>query len=93
MLAFVVGSLPGTSVDQLVVIPQPRTGQVLYDKNATGAFSPVTGQDYLDGVVLIDRSRTATDDRLQVLDGNGDLDNPTYEGPVAPLLCGVRECG
>lgn len=93
VLAFVIDSLPGTTTDLLVVVPQPRTGQVLYDDDATGAFRPITGQDQLNGVVLIDRSKTATSDRLELLDGNGNLDAPTYKGPVAPLLCGLKECG
>jgi hypothetical protein len=93
VLAFLITSLPGTSVDQLVVIPQPRTGQVLYDASGRGPFRPVTGQDHLDGVVVIDRAKDAIDDRLQLLDGNGDLDHPTFEGLVFGLLCGSVECG
>ena len=93
VLAFVVSSSPGSSVDELVVIPQPGTGQVLYSPQSTGAFKPVTGQGHLDGVVIIDRSTTPGGDRLQLLDGDGDLNNPTYEGPVLPLLCGNKGCG
>lgn len=93
VLAFLLGNLPGTSVDFLVVVPDPRTGQVSYDTDATGSFRPVTGQDHLDGVVMIDRAKTASTDRIEVIDGNGDLDNPLYRGPVTPLLCGLRECG
>ncbi len=93
VLAFVLGSQPGSTTDLLVVVPTPRTGQVSYDADATGAFTPISGQDYLDGVVLIDRDPRATNDRLEVLDGNGDLDRPNYRGPVAPLLCGAKECG
>lgn len=92
VLAFQVPDAAGTSY-LLAVVPQPQTGQVLYDDNSTGAFRPVTGQDQRDGVVLIDRSPRATNDRLQLLDGNGDLDHPTFEGSVASLLCGARECG
>lgn len=92
VLAFVVPNLQGMS-DLLVVVPQPNTGQVLYDDNGAGAFRPITGQDQRDGVVLIDRSTRATNDRLQLLDGNGNLNQPTFEGPVAPLLCGLKGCG
>ncbi|MCU1587994.1 MAG: hypothetical protein JWN31_1487 [Frankiales bacterium] len=91
VLAFSVPNLAGMS-DLLVVVPQPNTGQVLYDDGA-GAFRPITGQDQRDGVVLIDRSVNATNDRLELLDGNGDMGHPTFEGPVAPLLCGIKECG
>jgi hypothetical protein len=66
---------------------------VSYDPDATGAFRPVTGQDHLDGVVLIDRAKDASADRLEVLDGNGSSDAPLYRGAVAPLLCGLKECG
>lgn len=93
VLAFLLGNLPGTSVDQLVVVPDPLSGQVSYDTDASGSFRPVTGQDHLDGVVLIDRAKDASNDRLEVLDGNGDLDDPLYRGAVAPLLCGLKECG
>ena len=91
-LAFLLTDLPGTSTEQLVVIPTPRTGLVSYDDNATGAFRAITAQDYLEGVVIIDRRIGETDDRLEILDGNGDLDNPTYRGPVAPFLCGIKSC-
>lgn len=93
VLAFLINSLPGTPTDLLVVVPAPRTSQVLYDDNATGTFRPVS-TDGADGVVLIDRSRTASADRLQLLTGNGDpATDVTYEGPVAPLLCGSKGCG
>lgn len=93
VVLFDLSNMPGSSREQLVVVPQPGTGQVLYDDNATGAFRPVTGQDALDGVVVIDRTPGDTDDRLQLLDGNGNTDAPTYQGPVLPLLCGSKECG
>ena len=92
MLAFVVPNLAGIE-RPAGRRPQPNTGQVLYDDNGTGAFRPDHRAGPLDGVVLIDRSPRATDDRLQLLDGNGDMDHPTFEGPVAPLLCGLKECG
>lgn len=88
-LVALLTDVPGTSVDLLVVVPVPTTGQVSYAAAATGAFRPVTGQDHLDGVVLIDRAKDASKDRLEILDGNGDLDKPLYRGPVATLLEGV----
>ena len=92
VLAFVIDSLPGTT-DLLVVIPRPGTGQVSYAPDGTGAFSPVaSGRSDLNGVALIDRSRTPGADRLEILDGDGNLDRPLYRGPVAPLLCGDKEC-
>ncbi|MCW2542781.1 MAG: hypothetical protein JWM40_333 [Frankiales bacterium] len=92
LLAFVVPNLAGMS-DLLIVVPQPATGQVLYASSGTGAFRPITDQSRFDGVVMIDRQLTDTHDRLQLLDGNGDMNHPTFEGPVAPLLCALKECG
>lgn len=91
VLAFSVPNLEGMS-DLLVVVPQPGTGQVSYD-DGSGAFRPITGQDTRDGVVLVDRSIHATNDRLQLLNGDGDTAHPTFEGQVAPLLCGLKDCG
>lgn len=90
VVAGLLTDLPGTSVDFLVVVPTPGTGQVLYDDDAVGAFRPVIGQDHLDGVVLVDRAKDAAGDRLQLLDGNGDLDKPLWQGAVADLLAPVR---
>jgi hypothetical protein len=92
-LAFLIGGFGNTDHDLLVVVPKPGTGQVLYDDNASGAFKPAPMPSELDGVALIDRDLQASNDRLQTLDGNGDLDHPIFEGPVTPLLCGLKECG
>ena len=94
-LAFLLCCAPGATTDTLVVVPQPRTGQVFYAPDGQSAFAPAgegTGQN-VDGVVFINRDPRASTDRLQLLDGNGDLDAPTFTGPVAPLLCGLKECG
>lgn len=94
-LAFLLCCAPGSTRDILVVVPQPRTGQVLYSPNGSAAFAPAgegAGQ-YNDGVVFIDRDPRATSDRLELLDGNGNMDAPTFRGPVSPLLCGYKECG
>lgn len=79
----------------LVVVPEPQTTQVLYDTDATGAFTPKDSPG-LDGVVLIDRapSSSAATDRLQLLTGNGDpATDVTFQGPVTSLLCGASGCG
>lgn len=90
-LAFVVNGIPTHQL--LVVIPGPAVGQVSYAPHATGAFTPTShGPSYGGGVLVIDRDLQASDDRLQVLDGNGNLDQPLYEGPVTPLLCDLHEC-
>jgi hypothetical protein len=93
-LAFLFGNLPGSSTDLLVVVPRPMTGQLSYSPDASSAFQPVAnGRSDLNGIALIDRSKTATNDRLESLDGDGNLDQPLYRGPVTPLLCGLRDCG
>ena len=94
LLAFDLSNLPGTSRELLVVVPAPRTAQVLYDDNGTGAFRPVTDTPGTDGVALIDRTAGATSDRLQLLTGNGDpAKDVTFEGPVVSLLCRQSGCG
>jgi hypothetical protein len=89
--ALLLTEVPGSTVDQLVVVYQPRTGDVLYRASAGAERRSVT-VDFLEGWTVIDRQNNATDDRLFVLDGNGDLDNPTFDGTVASLLCGETDC-
>jgi hypothetical protein len=96
VLAYLVTGQPGTTTDLLVVIPAPRTTQVLYD-SGTGTFRPVSGTPATDGVVLVDRAFSAAgggSDRLQLLTGNGDpATDTTFQGAVSSLLCGVSGCG
>ena len=94
LVAAVIDSLPGTTTDLLVLVPRPGTGQLSYSPDATTPFAPVAnGRSDLDGVGLVDRSTTATNDPVEQLDGDGNLDNPIYRGPIAPYLCGDKECG
>jgi hypothetical protein len=91
-LAFVVEGMQ--TYQLLVVVPRPGVGQVSYAPHATGSFTAVaSGRSDLNGIALVQRDLQASDDRLQVLDGDGDLDHPLYQGPVMPLLCGLKECG
>ena len=95
MLTQVLCCAAGAGKHLLVVVPQPRTGQVRYSPDATTPFAPAgegPGQN-IDGVVLIEREPNATQDRIELLDGNGDLDAPTYRGPLIPGYCGVMTCG
>lgn len=91
--AVLLTEIPGRTTDELVVLPQPRTGQVLYAPTGAGEPQPVSAAPGLDGVVLIDRAPGADADRLVLLDGDGDLDAPTFDGRVPDLLCGERGCG
>jgi hypothetical protein len=94
LIALLVDSIPGSSTDLLVLVPRPGTGQLSYSPDATTPFSPVaSGRSDLNGIGLVDRSRTATTDRIEQLDGDGNLDNPIYRGPVQPFLCADKECG
>ena len=71
--------------DVLVVVPEPRTGQVLYAPDA--ASEPVAVPDQgTEAAVLVQRPAGAAADRLLVLDGNGDPDRPVYRGTVEQLL-------
>lgn len=92
LLAFVVDSLPGTTTDLLVVVPTPRTTQVSYGTDRSHV-RPVADTPGTDGVALIDRSRTPGEDVLVLLTGNGGPADVTFNGPVAPLLCGDKSCG
>lgn len=91
VLAYLV---TGPSTELLVVVPSPRTAQVLYDDNGSGPFRPVSGTAATDGVVLVYRAVGATADRLQLLTGNGDpATDTTFTGSVSSLLCGLKGCG
>ena len=91
-LALLLTDVPGSSVDQLVVVPAPGAGQVLYGV-AASEYRPITGQDHLDGVVIIDRQPGEVGDKVKVIDGDGDLSAPPmFEGEVDSLLCGSTEC-
>lgn len=70
--------------DVLVVVPEPRTGQVLYSPDG-GAPVAVPDQG-TEAAVLVERAHDASGDRLLVLDGDGDPERPLYRGTVAELL-------
>lgn len=90
VVAFVAGGVTGSTNDLLVLVPAPYVGQVSYSPDATTAFSPVSAQD---AVGLVDRDPRAMQDRVEILDGDGNLDKPLYRGAVALLVCGYKECG
>jgi hypothetical protein len=73
----------------LLVVPEPRAGQVLYAPDATAELSPVPDQG-TEAAVLIERPEGTTTDRLLVLDGNSDPEHPIYRGTVEELLAATR---
>ena len=73
----------------LVVVPEPRAGQVLYAPDATSELQPVPDQG-TEAAVLVDRPDGTTTDRVLVLDGNGDPERPIFRGTVEELLAPTR---
>ena len=69
----------------LMVVPEPRTGQVLYAPDGDSEPAPVVDQG-TEAAVLVERAPGTTGDRLLILDGNGDLDRPVFRGTVDELL-------
>jgi hypothetical protein len=74
--------LPGEAYPYVLVIGPPTTGQIEYAADGT-TYEPM---ETVDGWALFKRTGPgpgSTDgDRIRVLDGNGDLDHPLYEGPI-----------
>jgi hypothetical protein len=94
LVALLVDSIPGSATDLLVLVPRPGTGQLSYSPDATTKFIAVaSGRSDLNGIGLVDRSKTATSDRIEQLDGDGNPSRPIYRGPVAPFLCAAKGCG
>ena len=92
LVALLLTEIPGRTTDELVLVPQPGTGEVLYRSGPGAELRPVT-VDGLDGIALVDRAPGAEGDEVVLLDGDGDLDAPTAEVPVRELLCGEKGCG
>lgn len=95
LLAFAIAQ-PQAGATLLVVIPSPRTTQVEYAPDRRAGYRALVGRPTDDGVVVVQRhgGNATARDRLRLLTGNGAVPSDvTFEGSVAPLLCGVRECG
>lgn len=90
VVAVLLTEQPGSTADELVVVPAPTTGQVRYAPNGSAEPEPVEPVPGLDGIVLLSRDRGAQDDRLRLIDGDG---TQTFEGRVSDLLCGEKSCG
>jgi hypothetical protein len=70
--------LPGDAYPFVLVIGAPTTGQIQYAEDAE-TFRDVP--EMRDGWALFKRTSDGND-RIRVLDGDGDLDHPAYEGPI-----------
>ena len=98
VVAILLTQVPGQTSDELVVVPAPGTGQVLY--GGYDDLTPASMPSELDGVALVDRPYDAQEDVLRLLDGDGrplpmpgDVGGPSGQVRVFDLLCGVKGCG
>lgn len=79
-LTALAAALPGDEgQERLLVLAAPSMGGGMYAADGTD-FAPMT--DLAPGVFITPRSPGDEDDRFMVLDGDGDLDNPVFEGPA-----------
>ncbi|MDX6197334.1 MAG: hypothetical protein QOJ79_485 [Actinomycetota bacterium] len=91
LIAYVV-SRPSKGTDLLVIVPRIGAGPVSYSPDRTSAFvQKANGRSDQNPVALIDRDPKATNDRVEVRDGDGM--HVLYSGAVSPLLCGASGCG
>ena len=72
-------ALPGDEAPRLLVVAAPSTGGAVYAAQGT-SYDPMTDLDA--GVFVTAIAPGDTDDRYQVLDEDGDLDSPVFEGPA-----------
>lgn len=93
VVAVLLTDQPGSTIDTLVVVPEPRTTQVSYRQSAGAAWQSPEALSTLGGVVFLDRSRSPADDALRLMTGNGDpAAASTLVVPVARVLCDGPEC-
>ncbi len=94
IVAILLTGIPGGTADELVVVPVPGTGQVLYRQSPQASFAPVDHLPGGDGVAVVERAYGADTDELQLLDGDGRGDRPPlFQSTVFDLLCGISGCG
>jgi len=89
VLAMVVAPGTGQSTETLVVVPQPAVKKTYYGAPQS-EWIEIVGQDYLEGVTLIDRRPGTQDDLLKLETASG---QKVFEGKIFPLLCGLKGCG
>ncbi|MDT7551007.1 MAG: hypothetical protein QOE84_3401, partial [Actinomycetota bacterium] len=69
--------LPGERAPRLLILAGPATGQISYAADGTN-FQAIPGVE--PGVAFVPLQGDTTHDRVQVLDGNGNIDAPVFEG-------------
>ncbi len=89
VVALLLTEQPGSTVDTLVVVPEPRTTQLSYRPSAASAWQTPEALSTLGGVVFLDRSRTPGDHALRLMTGTT---SSTLVVPVAKVLCDGAEC-
>jgi hypothetical protein len=72
-------ALPGDEVARLMVIAAPQVGQIEYAADGV-EYAPM--ESLAAGVAITPLEGDPQSDRIRVLNGDGDLDNPVYEGPA-----------
>lgn len=89
VLAFVMAPGTGQTRETLIVIPKPSVTKAFYGE-AGSEYIEIEGQEYLDGVKLVDRRPGVQGDMLKLLLADG---STAFEGEIETLLCGTKECG
>lgn len=75
-------ALPGDEVARLLVVASPQVGQIEYAPDGVSfqPMSPTVSDE--PGVAVTPLEGDPASDRIRVLDGDGDLDDPVFEGPA-----------
>jgi hypothetical protein len=71
--------LPGDGVPRLLVLAGPATGDMSYAVDGV-SWHTVVGS--VQGVAVVPLQGDTSRDAVRVLDGNGDMDHPVFEGPA-----------
>jgi len=74
-----MAALPGDEVRRLLVLAAPTTGQIAYAADGQ-TFRDYPGVDA--GVAFVPLEGDTSHAVVRVLDGDGDLDHPVFEGPI-----------
>jgi hypothetical protein len=72
-------ALPGDEVARLLVVAAPQVGEIEYAADGV-EYAPM--ESLAAGVAITPLEGDPQSDRIRVLDGDGDLDDPVYEGPA-----------